>query len=78
MIGYASLHVDFVEVAHYVPEDYVPEPLHQLPKRWNARQIVWQNSKLIPVIYNRKVIAEQVARGDSNVHSIVLQNDRYS
>ncbi|PKX88843.1 uncharacterized protein P174DRAFT_516426 [Aspergillus novofumigatus IBT 16806] len=26
MIGYKSLHVEFVEVVHYVPENYVPEP----------------------------------------------------
>ncbi|GFF24188.1 hypothetical protein IFM61606_09057 [Aspergillus udagawae] len=26
MIGYESLHVEFVEVVHYVPENYVPEP----------------------------------------------------
>ncbi|GIJ83617.1 hypothetical protein Asppvi_002442 [Aspergillus pseudoviridinutans] len=26
MIGYQSLHVEFVEVVHYVPENYVPEP----------------------------------------------------
>ncbi|KAH2525468.1 hypothetical protein KXW40_008790 [Aspergillus fumigatus] len=26
MIGYESLHVEFVEVVHYVPENYIPEP----------------------------------------------------
>ncbi|GAQ47338.1 hypothetical protein AKAW_00172 [Aspergillus niger] len=26
MIGYQSRHVEFVEVVHYVPENYVPEP----------------------------------------------------
>ncbi|KAJ5370454.1 uncharacterized protein N7496_006546, partial [Penicillium cataractarum] len=26
MIGYESLHVEFVEVVHYVPKNYVPEP----------------------------------------------------
>lgn len=26
MIGYESLHVEFVEVVHYVPQKYVPEP----------------------------------------------------
>jgi hypothetical protein len=61
MIGYESLHVEFVELVHYVSENYVPEPLHQLPERWNARQIVWQNSKLSPV---------------SNFLSNVLQNVR--
>ncbi|KAM0510920.1 hypothetical protein ACHAPE_010396 [Trichoderma viride] len=26
MIGYESLHVEFLEVVHYAPEDYVPQP----------------------------------------------------
>lgn len=26
MIGYKSLHVEFVEVVHTAPENYVPEP----------------------------------------------------
>lgn len=30
MIGYESLHVEFVEVVHYVPENYVPEPAQPL------------------------------------------------
>ena len=30
MIGYESRHVEFVEVVHYVPENYVPEPLRPI------------------------------------------------
>lgn len=37
IIGYESLHVEFVEVVHYAPENYIPEPPQPISPKTQKR-----------------------------------------
>lgn len=62
MIGYESLHVDFVELVHYVSENYVPEPPSSTPKAMECPP--------------HNMAELEADSGDSNFLSNVLHNVR--
>lgn len=56
MIGYESLHVEFVEVVHYVPENYIPEPPRPISLKRRSVQIVCQP---MTQIYHYSIVRDE-------------------